>query len=121
MFTLFKKIITVAIITYLGVYACKYFFPSIEITSNTVQLALFVFLLSTISIIIKPILNIILKPFIFLTLGILSIIINMGIVFVANYYTGVIVIDSNFTLFKITFVLGTVAWLANLIVGFNSN
>ncbi len=121
MINLLRKIITISIISIIGVYACKYLFSEIEITTSISQLVLFVLLLSLISVTIKPILTIILKPFIFLTLGILSIIINMGIVFLANYYTNAIAIDNNFTLFKVTFVMGVVAWFANLIVGQNSN
>jgi len=32
----------------------------------------------------------------------------MGVVFLANYYTSAIVINNNFTLFQVAFVLGLV-------------
>jgi hypothetical protein len=32
----------------------------------------------------------------------------MGVVFLANYYTNAIVINNNFTLFQVAFVLGLV-------------
>ncbi len=121
MFNLLRKIIVISILSFLGVYVCKYLFPAIEVTTNTPKLVLFVLLISIISVTIKPILNIILKPFIFLTLGILSIIINMGVVFLANYYTNAIVINNNFTLFQVAFVLALVTWLASFVVAINAD
>lgn len=121
MLSFIRKIIIVAVINYLGIYLCRHLFSTIAITKDLRQLVFFVLLLSVLGVVIKPLLNIILKPFIFLTLGILSIIINMGLVFVSNYYTQAIVIDNNFTLFKVTFTLGVVAWLAGFVINTNKN
>jgi uncharacterized membrane protein YvlD (DUF360 family) len=77
--------------------------------------------LAALTIVIKPILDIILKPFMILTLGILSIVVNMGLVMVANNYTKAIIIDNNFSLFKVAFVIGLIGFLVNLIIGLNSN
>jgi len=91
------------------------------VTSDIKTLITFLVILAVLMLVIKPILDIILKPFIFLTLGILSIIVNMGLVMVANHYTQAIVITNNLSLFKVTLIMGLMGFLVNLVIGLNSN
>ena len=121
MFNLIKKFIALLLINWIGVYVCQRIFPDITVTSNIKTLFTFLIVLSGLMVIVKPILDIILKPFVVLTLGILSIVVNMGLVMVANNYTQAIVIDNNFTLFKVTFIIGVIGFLVNLVIGLNSN
>jgi putative membrane protein len=120
MLNLIKKFITLILVNWLGLYVCQKVFPEIAITKDLKILLTFLVLLSLLTVIIKPILDIILKPFIVLTLGILSIIVNMGIVLLANNYSKAIIINNNFSLFKVTLVLGLIGFLVNLVIGLNS-
>ena len=121
MLNLIKKFITLILVNWLGLYVCQRIFPEIAIAKDFRVLITFLVILSALTVIIKPILDIILKPFIILTLGILSIIVNMGIVVLANKYSQAIIIDNNFSLFKVTFVLGLIGFLVNLVTGLNKS
>ena len=121
MFNLIKKFIALLLTYWLGIYVCQRIFPEIAITNDLKILFTFLILLTLLTIIIKPILDIILKPFMVLTLGILSIIVNMGLVILANNYTKAIITNDNFSLFKVTFVFGLIGFLVNLVIGLNSN
>jgi putative membrane protein len=121
MFNLIKKFIALLLINWLGVYVCQRIFPEIIVTNDLTKMLLFLIVLSLLMIIVKPILDIILKPFVVLTLGILNIVINMGLVMLANNYTEAIIINNNFTLFKVTFIIGLIGFLVNLVIGLNSN
>jgi uncharacterized membrane protein YvlD (DUF360 family) len=82
---------------------------------------MFLAVFSALTLIIKPILDILLKPLMVLTLGLLSIIVNMGIVMLTNNFTKALTINNNFTLFKVTFIIGLISFAVNLVVGLNSN
>lgn len=82
---------------------------------------MFLVTFSALTLIIKPILDILLKPLMILTLGLLSIIVNMGIVLLANNFTKALVINNNFTLFKVTFIVGLIGFAVNLVIGLNSD
>lgn len=82
---------------------------------------MFLAVFSALTLIIKPILDILLKPLMVLTLGLLSIIVNMGIVMLTNNFTKALTINNNFTLFKVTFIIDLISFAVNLVVGLNSN
>ncbi|MFA5230014.1 MAG: phage holin family protein [Candidatus Paceibacterota bacterium] len=121
MFKLIKKFVVLVLTTWLGVYACQKIFPEITITKELKTLLMFLAVFSALTLVIKPILDILLKPLMILTLGLLSIIVNMMIVLVANNFTKALTIDNNFTLFKVTFIIGLIGFAVNLVIGLNSD
>ncbi len=121
MFKLLKKFITLTLTAGLGVYICQRIFPEIIVTRDLKPLIMFLIIFSGLTLVIKPILDILLKPLMILTLGLLSIIVNMGIVMLANNFTKAMIINDNFTLFKVTFILGLIGFGVNLVIGLNSD
>lgn len=121
MFKLIKKFIALLLTTWLGIYACQRIFPEIIVTKDLKTLLMFLVVFSALTLIVRPILDILLKPLMVLTLGLLSIIVNMGIVMLTNNFTKAMIINNNFTLFKVTFIIGIIGFAVNLVIGLNGD
>ncbi len=101
------------LINAIAIKAAVYFkiIPDLEFTGNTVSLLWVSFLLTIVNYFLKPVLKLLFGPLILLTLGLFTIIINMIIIYIVDYYTAELSINGTQALFWTTILLG----FANLI------
>ncbi len=79
------KIISRIIINAIAVYAAVRLVEGIDLTINFYNLVLAGILLGVINTLIKPILTILALPFVLLTFGLFTVIINVGLLFLMAY------------------------------------
>ncbi|MBU3925188.1 phage holin family protein [Patescibacteria group bacterium] len=101
------------LINAIAIKAAAYFklIPGFEFTGDAISLLWVSFLLTIVNFFLKPILKLLFGPLILLTLGLFTIVINMIILYIVDYYTQELAIANMEALFWATVLLG----FANLI------
>ena len=96
------------LINAIAIKAAAYFklIPGFEFTGDTVSLLWVSFLLTIVNFFLKPILKLLFGPLILLTLGLFTIVINMIIIYIVDYYSPDMAITGIPALFWITILLG---------------
>ena len=105
------------IINAIAIKAAAYFnlIPGFQFTGDIVSLLWVSFLLTIVNYFLKPILKLLFGPLILLTLGLFTIVINMIIIYIVDYYTPDLVIANTVALFWTTILLGFANFIYNLI------
>ena len=107
MFRLLSKFLGKVVGNIIGLYAASYFLPGVIQSGGWQGLAIAAIALAVLHTILRPILKIITAPLILITLGLFSIIINIGILWVADHYLTQIAFADNGSL-AITAVIITI-------------
>ncbi len=115
-----QKFVTFSIIDFIAIYFGIKYIPEIHLISGTDKLIMFCITLALINTLIKPILDFILKPIIWLTLGIFSVVINMGIIKIANNLTPVLSIPNTLALVKLALLISIVNIIITWVIGLAS-
>jgi len=108
MFRIACRIVILAASNALAIYICTRIFPGVKFIGDWKSLAYLSLILAAINYFIKPVVGLILKPFIWLTLGILSIVINIIILKVAMYFMPGLTISTTLTLILVTFIISAI-------------
>lgn len=105
------------LINAIAIKAAAYFklIPGFEFTGDIVSLLWVSFLLTIVNYFLKPILKLLFGPFILLTLGLFTIVINMIIIYIVDYYTADLSINGIQALFWTTILLGVANFAYSLI------
>ena len=107
MFRLLSKFLGKVVGNIVGLYVAAYFLPGVILSGGWQGLAIAAIALAVLHTILRPILKIITAPLILITLGLFSIIINIGILWVADHYLTQIAFADNTSL-AITAVIITI-------------
>ena len=111
---MFKRLILKIILGIIGIWLASEFVPGVEITSSWETFAWIGLILGLMNFFLKPVLNIITMPLRIISLGLFSLVINMGIIWVIDIIFPEIVISGISALFWTTFIV----WLLNLLPKF---
>ena len=96
----------------LAIHAANYFVPGFSFTGNFKDLALAALILTAINTFLRPIVTVFLAPFILLTLGLLSIIINATILHFLDIFQNPISIEGYTPLLLATLIVSA----ANILI-----
>jgi putative membrane protein len=91
-----------------AIKVASYYIPDFIFSGDYVSLAWVAFLLTLVNFFLKPILKLIAGPIIFLTLGLFTIIINMAMLYLVDYFTADLKVTGIEPLFWATIVFGAV-------------
>lgn len=69
----------------LGLLAASAFIPGVELTISLENIALIAAALTLVNLVLKPLLKLILTPFVIVTLGLFLIVINMGLLWLVDW------------------------------------
>lgn len=105
------------LINAIAIKAASYFklIPGFEFTGDLVSLLWVSFLLTIVNYFLKPILKLLFGPFILLTLGLFTIVINMIIIYIVDRSTSDLTITGISALFWTTILLGFANFIYSLI------
>ncbi len=92
------------------------FIPGFVVSADIIRFLIAAVLFALINILIKPILTTVLSPFIFLTLGLLSLAINAGMLYLLDLLSENVTITSIESLVYATLLVSII----NLLVGFSA-
>ncbi len=110
-----SKIIFHFLINGVALMAASYFVPGFSITQNPENLLILTAIFTAINIILKPILKLIFSPFIFLTLGLFSLVINAIILKLLDIWSVNITISNIQALVYATIIITAVNLLLTFI------
>lgn len=96
------KAIIITLINMLAVYLAKTAIPGFSAPTEIYPLIVIALILTGLNMVIKPILNLLLTPIAWLTFGLSSLAINLGILFVLDYLREDVIING-----LVPLVLGT--------------
>ena len=91
-----------------GLYGASYFLPGIILTGGWQGLMIAAVVLAVLHTVLRPILKIITAPLVLITFGLFSIIINIGILWIADHYLTQIAFTDIYSL-AVTALIITVA------------
>lgn len=91
-----------------AILAAKYFVPGFEVTDNWIGLGIVILLFTVANSLILPMLRVILKPFIWLTLGLLAFALNGALIFAIDILSENITIIGLAPLIWATVIVGLV-------------
>ncbi len=102
-------------VTALAVLVASYLFSGIRYES-TVTILVVAFMLGIVNSFVKPVLFIVTLPFFFLSLGLITFLINGLILWGVAYYVDGFYIDGLWTAVKGAFMISLVSWVINMFV-----
>lgn len=92
----------------IAIKVASYYIPGFNFSGDLISLAWVAFILTLVNFFLKPVLKIIAIPIIFLTFGLFTIIINMAMLYIADYFVPDLAITGITALFWTTIVFGIV-------------
>lgn len=107
---LFKLILRFALLVG-TLYILAAYIESFRITGGISSVAFIAFVLLILTTFLKPILKLLTFPFVWLTFGLFNIVINIGLLWVADYFLPMLDITKISTLFWVSFITGIVSSL----------
>ena len=113
-----QKFVTIFIVDFIAIYYGLKYLPEIKLVAGIDKLIIFCITLALFNVILRPILDFIFKPIIWLTLGIFSVVLNMIIIKTANNITPVLMIPNNIALIKLTLMISIINFIVNMVMGF---
>jgi len=96
-----------------AVLIAAYFVEEFQVTTNISDLLAFILILAIVNLSIRPILNLILSPLIFITFGLFTIVINAAILYTIDIYSDYITINGLWPLIEVTHIVGIVNIIIN--------
>ena len=118
---LIQKFVTFLIVDFIAIYYGLKYIPEIKIGAGIDKVIIFCITLALFNTLLKPLLDFLLKPIIWLTLGVFSVVLNMFIIKIANNITPVLIIPNNIALIKITLLISIVNFIISFAVGLASD
>ncbi|RAU83111.1 phage holin family protein [Pontibacter arcticus] len=103
------------ILTGVAVIIATYLLPGVTITGSFFTAFIFAFVLALLNTFVKPVLTFLTIPITILTLGIFLIIINVGMVLLADYLVSGIDIAGFFAALIFAIVIAILTWILDLI------
>lgn len=116
-----QKFVTFFIVDFIAIYYGLKYLPEIKLVAGIDKLVVFCITLALFNVLLRPILDFIFKPIIWLSLGVFSLVLNMLIIKTANNVTPVLTIPNNIALIKLTLMISIVNFLISMIIGFVSS
>lgn len=116
-----QKFVTFFIVDFIAIYYGLKYLPEIKLVAGIDKLIIFCITLALFNVLLRPILDFIFKPIIWLSLGIFSLVLNVLIIKTANNVTPVLTIPNNIALIKLTLMISIVNFLISMIIGFVSS
>ncbi len=95
----------------LAIYLAAYFVPGVSLTDSWKILLLAGFILALFNIILKPIIKLISTPLIILTLGLFSLVINMGLLWLLTQFLPDIKITGFWAYVWSTLIITLINWI----------
>ncbi len=109
------KLILAVAVNAAGLLACAYWIPGFSLVTNDVKAVLIVGAsLTLLNMFLKPVLKLVLGPFILLTLGLGLIIVNAIILFLLDYLSSALTIHTTLALLEATLVFTAVNFVFHL-------
>lgn len=100
-----------------AIFAAEYFVPGFEATNDWAGFAVVVLLFTAANSLVLPVLRFILKPLIWLTLGLFSLVINGALIYVVDILSEGITISGLLPLLLATIIIGLInaifSWLSS--------
>ncbi|MFA4999232.1 MAG: phage holin family protein [Parcubacteria group bacterium] len=96
------KSIIIALVNMGGIYLAERFIPGFSAPTGIYSLAVIALIFTGLNLVIKPLLKLALKPIAWLTFGLSSLAINMGLLFVLDYLREDVIING-----LVPLILGT--------------
>lgn len=118
---LIQKFVTFFIVDFIAIYYGLKYIPEIKLVTGIDKLIIFCITLALFNVLLRPILDFLLKPIIWLSLGLFSVVLNMIIIKTANNITPVLTIPNNIALIKLTLMISIINFVISMIVGFVSS
>lgn len=112
MIKLFSKFLGKIIANAVGLYGASYFLQGVILTGGLKGLVIAAAVLAILHTVLRPILKIITAPLVLITFGLFSIIINIGILWVADHY----LIQIGFTDFYSLALTAIIVTIANIFI-----
>lgn len=101
----------------IAIFAAEYFVPGFEVTNDWSGLAIVVLLFTAANSLVLPVLRFILKPLIWLTLGLFSLVINGALIYVVDILSEGITISGLLPLLLATIIIGLInaifSWISS--------
>lgn len=105
---LFMRFIYQILVNAIAIKVASYYIPGFIFSGGLVSLAWVAFLLTLVNYFLKPVLKLITGPIIFLTLGLFTIVINMAMLYIVDYFTPELKITGIEPLFWATIAFGII-------------
>jgi putative membrane protein len=102
------KLIIILLGNAVAILAAEYFVPGFEVTDDPIGFAVVVILLTVANSFILPMLRFIFKPFIWLTLGLLAVLLNGFLIYIVDILSENITIGGIVPLLLATVIIGIV-------------
>ena len=99
---------------FIAIIAATYFLKDFKISGDYKTLIIVVAIFTLINLFIKPILSLIFKPFIFITFGLASILINALMLYLLDFFSADVTILSTETLIFATLIISLINIIINL-------
>lgn len=96
-----------------AVLIATYFVPNFKVATNVGDLLTLVLILAIVNLSIRPILNLILSPLIFITFGLFTIVINACIIYSIDIYSDYLTINGLWPLIEATHIISIVNIVIN--------
>jgi len=109
------KLLTLILGNALALLVASYYIKGFGLTGTYTEIIFAILVFSAINFFLKPILKFILSPFILITLGLLTILINMGMLWVTDLILPQLQINTISTLFFATLLIGVVNFAVHLV------
>lgn len=103
------------LITGIAVIIATYIIPGVTITDSFLTAFIFAFVLALLNTFVKPVLTFLTIPITIMTLGLFLIVINVGMVLLADYLVDGIDIAGFFTALIFGIAIAVLTWILNLI------
>lgn len=109
------RLITLFVGNALGFALAAAYISGISLSGGPKALLIVSLIFTLINFVIKPILKLILVPFILLTLGLLTIAINMGMLWLTDVFSSALDISSMYSLFLATLLIGVINIIIHIV------
>lgn len=98
----------------LGLYIASQYVPGFNVPIDLEGLLLAALILTAINIFVRPVIRLVLSPFIFLTLGLASILVNLATLYLLDYLLPSVTISGLVPLLIATLVLGAINFVIHI-------
>jgi len=109
-----SKLIVMFVGNGLGLYMAAKYVPGFNIPINLEGLIYVSLALTAINLFIRPVIKLVLSPLILLTLGLASVLVNLGMLYLLDYLLPSVTISGILPLLLATLVLGTINFVIHI-------
>ena len=109
-----SKLLVMLVGNALGLYVAARYIPGFNVPIDLEGLLIAALVLTAINLFIRPILKVVLSPLIIITLGLAIILVNLGTLYLLDYFLVSVTISGILPLFIGTLVLGAINFVIHL-------